>query len=326
MRKRPWIRSSPCSASKLPSWPRSPPPRAARCRRGSPARSTGPLLGGARQPQTRTTSIGASLIAEIARVSGFPEDAARPGQTLAADLGFDSIMLNELVGRLTPGAARLHHRAEHLRDGHHHRLPGRPPRGPAGPGAGRASPGSARAAPDRRVPRGRRGPRAHPSGPGAGSRQPVLPHQRRGHAGHLDHRRRRGRQLLQLQLPRHVGASGGHRCRPGRRRPLRQLVLIEPPALGREAGPPGARGGAGGAPRRRRRSRLRQRARHQRHRDRAHGRSGRPRHPRRPGPQQHRAGRRAVGGNPPPLPAQRRRGAGRDPGRHPAPVPAGARS
>ncbi len=45
--------------------------------------------------------IGASLIAEIARVSGFPEDALDPGQTLAADLGFDSIMLNELVGRLT---------------------------------------------------------------------------------------------------------------------------------------------------------------------------------------------------------------------------------
>ena len=33
----------------------SPPPRAARCRRGSPARSTGPLLGGARQPRSRTS-------------------------------------------------------------------------------------------------------------------------------------------------------------------------------------------------------------------------------------------------------------------------------
>ena len=142
---------------------------------------------------------------------------------------------------------------------------------------------------------------------GGGPGEPVLPRQRRRHPGHVDHRRRRGRQLLELQLPRPVRASGGHRGRPGRGRPLRQLVLLQPDAVRGEAGAPGARGRAGGPARHRRRDRAGQRARHQRHRDRAPGRAGRPRDPRRARPQQHRAGRRAVRRHPAAVPAQRRR-------------------
>ena len=48
-----------------------------------------------------TDVVEASLRAEIARVSGFPEDALAAGQKLGADLGFDSIMVNDLVARLT---------------------------------------------------------------------------------------------------------------------------------------------------------------------------------------------------------------------------------
>ncbi len=48
-----------------------------------------------------TGAVEASLRAEIARVSGFPEDALAADQKLAADLGFDSIMVNDLVARLT---------------------------------------------------------------------------------------------------------------------------------------------------------------------------------------------------------------------------------
>ncbi|MEA2273705.1 MAG: hypothetical protein QOI98_2413 [Solirubrobacteraceae bacterium] len=40
------------------------------------------------------------LRAELARVSGFPEDTLEADQKLAADLGFDSIMVNDLVARL----------------------------------------------------------------------------------------------------------------------------------------------------------------------------------------------------------------------------------
>ena len=46
-------------------------------------------------------AVAAALRTEVARVSGFPEDALRPGQKLAADLGFDSIMVNDLVARLS---------------------------------------------------------------------------------------------------------------------------------------------------------------------------------------------------------------------------------
>ena len=48
-----------------------------------------------------TGVVAASLRAEIARVSGFPEDGLTADQKLAADLGFDSIMVNDLVARLT---------------------------------------------------------------------------------------------------------------------------------------------------------------------------------------------------------------------------------
>ena len=40
------------------------------------------------------------LRAELGRVSGFPEDTLQSDQKLAADLGFDSIMVNDLVARL----------------------------------------------------------------------------------------------------------------------------------------------------------------------------------------------------------------------------------
>ena len=46
-------------------------------------------------------AVAAALRTEVARVSGFPEDALKPTQKLAADLGFDSIMVNDLVARLS---------------------------------------------------------------------------------------------------------------------------------------------------------------------------------------------------------------------------------
>jgi 8-amino-7-oxononanoate synthase len=64
----------------------------------------GPLdraVGAAAAPVPDANTIGASLRAEISRISGFPEDALSFDQTFAADLGFDSIMLTDLVGRLS---------------------------------------------------------------------------------------------------------------------------------------------------------------------------------------------------------------------------------
>ena len=57
-----------------------------------------------RRDTTTTTDpglVGATLRTEIARVSGFPDDALATGQKLGADLGFDSIMVNDLVARLS---------------------------------------------------------------------------------------------------------------------------------------------------------------------------------------------------------------------------------
>jgi 8-amino-7-oxononanoate synthase len=54
------------------------------------------------------TQVAATVRAQTALVSGFPEDSLRDAQTLAGDLGFDSIMVTDLAGRLTqalPGLA-----------------------------------------------------------------------------------------------------------------------------------------------------------------------------------------------------------------------------
>src|SRR6185312_14517863 len=49
-------------------------------------------------PKADVTGI---VRSEIARISGFPEKALRTTQTIAGDLGFDSIMVTDLFGGLT---------------------------------------------------------------------------------------------------------------------------------------------------------------------------------------------------------------------------------
>jgi 8-amino-7-oxononanoate synthase len=59
----------------------------------------------AAQPSANTvvspTQVAATVRAQAALVSGFPEDTLRDTQSLSGDLGFDSIMVADLAGRLT---------------------------------------------------------------------------------------------------------------------------------------------------------------------------------------------------------------------------------
>jgi 8-amino-7-oxononanoate synthase len=70
--------------------------------------------GGATTPPAPVTTgpsvsdVASVVGAEVARVSGFPEGALRPAQTIAGDLGFDSIMIADLfsgLARKLPGLA-----------------------------------------------------------------------------------------------------------------------------------------------------------------------------------------------------------------------------
>ena len=47
------------------------------------------------------TQIGATVRAQAALVSGLPEDTLRDTHSLTGDLGFDSIMVTDLAGRIT---------------------------------------------------------------------------------------------------------------------------------------------------------------------------------------------------------------------------------
>ena len=59
-------------------------------------RPSAPVAAGAPAAQ-----IAATVRAQAALVSGFPEDALRDTQSLTGDLGFDSIMVTDLAGRIT---------------------------------------------------------------------------------------------------------------------------------------------------------------------------------------------------------------------------------
>lgn len=77
---------------------------------GSPAVVEPPAVPAARPAPTAIDAqqVAATVRAETARVCGFPADTLRDTQTLTGDLGFDSIMITDLVGRLNkalPGVA-----------------------------------------------------------------------------------------------------------------------------------------------------------------------------------------------------------------------------
>jgi 8-amino-7-oxononanoate synthase len=59
-----------------------------------PDRSSAPIAAGA-------TQIAATVRAQAALVSGFPQDTLRDTDSLTGDLGFDSIMVTDLAGRIT---------------------------------------------------------------------------------------------------------------------------------------------------------------------------------------------------------------------------------
>jgi 8-amino-7-oxononanoate synthase len=53
------------------------------------------------QPATPVTDAAAVVLAEVARVSGFPQNALRTTQSVIGDLGFDSIMVTDVFGGIT---------------------------------------------------------------------------------------------------------------------------------------------------------------------------------------------------------------------------------
>ena len=129
-------------------------------------------------------------------------------------------------------------------------------------------------------------------------------HERRDRR-HDDDRRPRADQLLQLQLPGHVGRSG--RRAAAKRAIDRYGTSVSASRLvsGEKTDPPRAGAGDRRVSRRRRRDRVRRRPRDQRNDDRPPVRPRRPDPARRAGAQQHRARGDPVGRPPPAVPAQR---------------------
>ena len=68
-------------------------------------RATSPAAGGPEPPSTPITvapaQVAATVRAQAALVSGFPQDTLRDTHSLTGDLGFDSIMVTDLAGRIT---------------------------------------------------------------------------------------------------------------------------------------------------------------------------------------------------------------------------------
>ena len=71
---------------------------------GMPARGADRACAAA-NPAVDATAI---VRAEVARVSGFPERSLRPAQTIAGDLGFDSIMVADLFSGITRKIPGVH--------------------------------------------------------------------------------------------------------------------------------------------------------------------------------------------------------------------------
>ena len=67
--------------------------------------------------------------AQAALVSGFPESAVQDTQSLTGDLGFDSIMVTDLAGRIDAGPSRRDLRSRRVHLGGHGRRPRRPSHG-----------------------------------------------------------------------------------------------------------------------------------------------------------------------------------------------------
>src|SRR2546422_248471 len=69
-----------------------------------------PIAAAAKETAASNERVGKTILASVARISAFPPEAIKPSQTLAGDLGFDSLMTVELdadVNRAFPGAGGL---------------------------------------------------------------------------------------------------------------------------------------------------------------------------------------------------------------------------
>ncbi|TMA84097.1 MAG: SDR family NAD(P)-dependent oxidoreductase, partial [Deltaproteobacteria bacterium] len=69
-----------------------------------------PVAAAAKEMAASNERVGKTILASVARISAFPPEAIKPSQTLAGDLGFDSLMTVELdadVNRAFPGAGGL---------------------------------------------------------------------------------------------------------------------------------------------------------------------------------------------------------------------------
>ncbi|HET9752490.1 MAG TPA: SDR family NAD(P)-dependent oxidoreductase, partial [Myxococcales bacterium] len=76
---------------------------------GTEAKARTPVPPAAPAPET-ASRVASAILASVARISAFPVEAIKPSQTLAADLGFDSLMTVELDGDINkafPGAGGL---------------------------------------------------------------------------------------------------------------------------------------------------------------------------------------------------------------------------
>jgi acyl transferase domain-containing protein len=301
----------------------------------APDRPSPPSAAGAAQ-------IAATVRAQAAVVSGFPVDALRDSHSLTGDLGFDSIMVTDLAGRITqalpgvtfdPGAftweLTLGDLVAHL----------------AGHAGGVAVPADADAA----VP-----PVASAADP-ASLVAPVAEESRIEDFPEVREmaERLRGAAALGLENPyflvndgvtrdtsviagnetinfssyNYLGLSGhpvvtaavqDAVARYGSSVSSSRLLSGEKPVHQE------LEGRARRPARDRRRHRADRRARHERVGHRPHRRPRRPAHPRCAGPQQHHGGSQAVGRDAAAVPARRRGGARRDPHRRAPPVPPGA--
>ncbi|HMC36176.1 MAG TPA: acyltransferase domain-containing protein, partial [Myxococcales bacterium] len=69
-----------------------------------------PAAAAAKQTAASDDRVGKTILASVARISAFPQEAIKPSQTLVGDLGFDSLMTVELdadVNKAFPGAGGL---------------------------------------------------------------------------------------------------------------------------------------------------------------------------------------------------------------------------